>query len=77
MVYTDEKLNSHKSVIVQYIKITCISNKFNIKLKKHLSKNWSEVVFNFNTLTEYTIKKNFFTANQLILECNVLSNVVK
>lgn len=77
MVYTDEKINSHKPVIVQYTKITCISNKFNNKLKKYLSKNWSEVVFNFNTLTEYTIKKNFVTANQLILECNVLSTMVK
>lgn len=77
MVYSDEKLNLLKPMIFQYIKITCISNKFNNKLKQHLSENWSEVVFNFNTLTEYTVKINFIAVNQLILECNIFSAVVK
>lgn len=77
MVYSNEKLNLHKPVIVQYIKKTCISKKFNNKLKQHLSASWSEVVFNFNTLTEYTVKTNFVAANQLILEFNILSTMVK
>ncbi|XP_029343352.1 DNA-dependent protein kinase catalytic subunit isoform X2 [Acyrthosiphon pisum] len=75
MVYSDEKINLHKPVIVQFIKITCVSNKFNNKLKQHLSANWSEVIFNFNTLTEYTAKINFVAVNQLILECNIFSTM--
>ncbi|XP_060849991.1 DNA-dependent protein kinase catalytic subunit-like isoform X3 [Rhopalosiphum padi] len=71
MVYSDEKLNLHKLVILQYIKMPYISNKFNNKLKQHLSKYWSEVDFNFNTLTEYTFKRNFIAVNQLILECHI------
>lgn len=77
MVYSDEKLNLHKSVTVQYIEMICISNKFNDKLKQHLSESWSEVVFNFSTLTEYMVKTNFVAANQLIIECNILSTTVK
>lgn len=77
MVYSDEKINLHKPVIVQFIKISCVSNKFNNKLKQHLSANWSEVVFNFNTITEYTVKINFIAVNQLILECNIFSTMVK
>jgi len=75
MVYSDEKLNFLK-IVIQYIKIICISNKFNNKLKQRLSENWSEVVLNFNTLTEYTVKKNFIAVNQLIFEYNVFSTVV-
>ncbi|XP_025192516.1 DNA-dependent protein kinase catalytic subunit-like [Melanaphis sacchari] len=75
MVYSDEKLNQHKLVILQYIKIPYISNKFNNKLKQHLSKNWSKIELNFNTLTEFTFKRNFIAVNQLILECNIFSTL--
>jgi len=77
MVYSDEKINLHKPMIVQFIKIASVSNKFNNKLKQYLSANWSEVTFNFNTLTEYTVKINFVAVNQLILECNIFSTTVK
>lgn len=77
MFYSDEKLNLHKPVLVKFVKITCISNKFSNKLKQQLSANWSEVVSNFNTLTEYTVKINFVAVNQLILECNIFSTLVK
>jgi len=77
MVYSDEKINLHKPVIVQFIKITCVSSKFNNKLKQYLSANWSEVVFSYNTFTEYTVKINFVAVNQLILECNIFSTMVK
>ncbi|KAE9538879.1 hypothetical protein AGLY_005461 [Aphis glycines] len=75
IVDSGEKLNLHKTVILQYIKIPYISNKFNNTLKQHLSKNWSEVEFNFNTLTEYTLKINFIAVNRLILECNIFSTL--
>lgn len=76
IVYSDGKLNPHNIGIVQFIEVTCNSNKFNNKLKQHLSESWYNFVSNFNTLFEYKVKRNFIAVNQLLLECHIFSPVV-
>lgn len=64
-------------IIVHYIKKICSSNIFSNKLKQYLTEKWSEVVSDFNILSEISTKINFIDGNQLLLECNIFSPVVR